>query len=218
MYLNEPIDQPKRVVPFLPTRETLGRGLRCHSILIVKAILGKANSCVWYSHAPLAPYDVKHMDRVENRPLRALVNNLSKVAVVAAEGSNRLRLGYVPPERGARSHTIAEKPPVGERGDVRPYQVDFATPLPKLASVREHVLVVMQRLLEHDTPPLLQSTLHHLVDQQDGLTVEVLCVQQVLARPMQTVVLAHALRELVGSPRSQVLLHEIGGCIEQRNV
>jgi hypothetical protein len=54
------------------------------------------------------------------------------------------------------------------------------------------MLVIVQRLLEHDGPALPQRLLYNLVVEKNRLTVKVLTVEKVLARTVPSVVLPHA--------------------------
>ena len=62
-------------------------------------------------------------------------------------------------------------------------------------------------LLEQQRLTAVEGALSQMIDEQDRLAVQVLCVQQVLPWPVQCVVLTHSPRKLILTPRSKVPAH-----------
>ena len=100
-------------------------------------------------------------------------------------------------------------------GCVRPKQVNAHASSSEAARELQHRLEVEQRLLEDERLALLDASLHDLVADEDRFPVEVLRVKQVFARAVLPVILAHLQAELVLPPRGEVLLHEIGGGVDE---
>mmetsp|Transcript_1334 Transcript_1334/g.2998 ORF Transcript_1334/g.2998 Transcript_1334/m.2998 type:complete len:259 (-) Transcript_1334:654-1430(-) len=155
------------------------------------------------------------MDRVEDRAVAGRVEDAAQVRVVLAQRGDRLRLGDVTAEGLPRGHPVGQELPVLQRRDVRAEQVRAASLGGEAACVLEHVARVEECLLEQQGAALCHGALDDVVDEVDTLAVQVLRVEQVLARPVRQVVLSDGDGQLVGAVGGQILLDPVGRGVEQ---